>query len=254
MSDNLHDIIIPFKRCTKCGNEYPATAEYFYRNKTFNDGLHFQCKKCRNKYQVKYNVEHRQEIKQWRDEHYEDRRRKKSQYNTEHREERKQNKARWHAEHREEQRQVSARYNTEHREEIKQWRKNHKDKSRAVTHRRMARKRSLPNTISSKDIAYALEYFNNRCAVCGRPLNGLWHTGALDHWIPLASPDCPGSIPENEVPLCHGMEGCNNSKCDRDPVEWVTEKYGKRKAASILKRIETYFASLRKDGESLDKG
>lgn len=34
------------KTCTKCGREYPATAEYFYRHNTGKGGLRPDCKKC----------------------------------------------------------------------------------------------------------------------------------------------------------------------------------------------------------------
>ena len=36
------------KRCTKCSVEYPATDEYFNKNKNNKDGLGFWCKKCAN--------------------------------------------------------------------------------------------------------------------------------------------------------------------------------------------------------------
>lgn len=35
------------KPCSKCKKEYPATVEYFHRNKYRKDGLHNQCKGCR---------------------------------------------------------------------------------------------------------------------------------------------------------------------------------------------------------------
>lgn len=127
---------------------------------------------------------------------------------------------------------------------ITRWRIENPEQHRANKHRRRARKRSLPNTITAADIQYALNYFKGCCAICGRPLNGLWHTGALDHWIPLASPDCPGSIATNELPLCQGLDGCNNEKNDKYPTEWLIEKYGNRKANVILKRIKTYFSTL----------
>jgi len=44
------------------------------------------------------------------------------------------------------------------------------------------------------------------------------------------------------IPLCHGLGGCNNSKSDKDPEPWLTKRFGKRKAAVILKRIHAYFA------------
>jgi len=35
------------KICTKCGTEYPATAEYFHRSKDSKFGLRSDCKRCR---------------------------------------------------------------------------------------------------------------------------------------------------------------------------------------------------------------
>ncbi len=103
-----------------------------------------------------------------------------------------------------------------------------------------ARKRSLPNNFSAQDRRRALEYWNGRCAVCGRP-PGLWHTIATDHWIPLSSPDCPGTIKTNMVPLCHGTDGCNNQKYAKMPEVWLREKMGKRRAKRKLEEIEYFF-------------
>ena len=36
------------KRCTKCNEEFPATLEYFHRNRSRPDGLHSYCKRCNN--------------------------------------------------------------------------------------------------------------------------------------------------------------------------------------------------------------
>lgn len=36
------------KECTSCHVEYPATSEYFHRNKNKRDGLEYRCKKCRS--------------------------------------------------------------------------------------------------------------------------------------------------------------------------------------------------------------
>lgn len=38
---------ITTKRCAKCKEEFPATTEYFYRDKNMRDGLYSQCKKCK---------------------------------------------------------------------------------------------------------------------------------------------------------------------------------------------------------------
>jgi 5-methylcytosine-specific restriction endonuclease McrA len=43
-----------YKTCTKCENKFPATTEFFYKQKTGKFGLHATCKTCRNKYNQEY--------------------------------------------------------------------------------------------------------------------------------------------------------------------------------------------------------
>lgn len=104
----------------------------------------------------------------------------------------------------------------------------------------LARKRSLPIAFSNSDWEDALDYWGYQCAICGRP-RGLWHTLAQDHWIPLSDPRCPGTLPTNILPLCHGEGGCNNSKGNKDPIRWLEERLGKRRAAQKLAQIQAYF-------------
>lgn len=103
-----------------------------------------------------------------------------------------------------------------------------------------ARKRRLPNTFTAQDRRRALDYWHGRCAVCGRP-PGLWHTIATDHWIPLSSAACPGTVRTNMVPLCHGTDGCNNQKYAKMPEVWLHEKLGKHRAKRKLEEIEYFF-------------
>jgi hypothetical protein len=107
--------------------------------------------------------------------------------------------------------------------------------------RYLSRKKELPNTLTSKDWQQALEYWGHKCAVCGRP-RGLWHTISQDHWIPLTSPDCPGTHAANILPLCYGADGCNNSKGKQMPDVWLAKKLGKRRAARKMAEIEAYFS------------
>ena len=125
------------------------------------------------------------------------------------------------------------------KDKIRRWHDQNPDMVKAQHHRRLARKRGLPDAFTASDWQFALDFFGGCCAVCGRQ-PGLWHTLAADHWIPLASPDCPGTVPWNIVPLCHGDGGCNNAKQSRPAVEWLTTTFGKRKGLAILRRIEAY--------------
>jgi len=102
------------------------------------------------------------------------------------------------------------------------------------------RKQKLPHTFTPQDWDRALEYWDYKCAICERP-RGLWHTLSQDHWIPLTHPECPGTVATNILPLCHGTDGCNNSKGKKHPREWLIAKLGTRKANKKLKEIEAYF-------------
>lgn len=108
----------------------------------------------------------------------------------------------------------------------------------------LLRKRELPNVFTAQDWQQALEYWDYKCAVCERP-RGLWHTLAQDHWIPLTSPDCPGTDPTNILPLCHGTNGCNNSKGKQMPDLWLEKKLGRRRAVQKMVEIEQYFDWVR---------
>lgn len=65
------------KTCTKCGNEYPATAEHFHRRQASSDGFASRCKSCCREYRCKhpqnlhdYYVSHKEECiercRRWR--------------------------------------------------------------------------------------------------------------------------------------------------------------------------------------------
>ncbi|MBX3579877.1 MAG: HNH endonuclease, partial [Rhizobiaceae bacterium] len=68
------------------------------------------------------------------------------------------------------------------------------------------------------------------CAYCDS-------TGPLtqDHFIPLSSAKCPGTIPGNIVPAC---ASCNSSKRARDPFSWVS-------GTERLDRIVSYLRGAR---------
>jgi hypothetical protein len=45
---------LELKRCTKCGNEFPATLDYFTKHAISKDGLRSHCKECHNKEKKAY--------------------------------------------------------------------------------------------------------------------------------------------------------------------------------------------------------
>jgi hypothetical protein len=268
-------IITPMKRCTKCGIEKPATTEYFHKLNRTIDGISTQCKNCVNmQRKIRYdknpstalnsNREYRQrnrEAVSERKKEYRQRNKDRIRANRKElysrtREESIEASKEYYHENRQEirvrRRKADDLYNKTHREQKQQWARNYykeyPEKATAVFHRRAARKRELPATLSGTQWKKCLEYFNHRCAVCGRP-RGMWHTIAADHWIPLISPDCLGTVAGNMIPLCHGDGGCNNSKGGKDAILWLNEKFGKKKAKQILDRINTYFEWVKQQND-----
>ena len=45
------------KRCTMCGKLKPNNLKYFHKNSQTKDGLHYNCKKCRNNAKRDYYAE-----------------------------------------------------------------------------------------------------------------------------------------------------------------------------------------------------
>lgn len=195
-----------FKTCSKCKRLLPATTEYFHRASYQGDGLNPHCKECRRAYYY---------------DNHDSIREKNSKASLD-----------WWRRNKEHCAQVS-----------REWGLRNRHKTRASFQRRMARKRSLPDTLTGEDWQRAIDYFHGCCAVCGRQLFDLFGTinAAADHWIPLASPDCPGTVATNIVPLCNGRGGCNTSKNDKDALAWLISQYGKRKATIIMRRVKEYF-------------
>lgn len=295
MSDS---IVPPLKRCTKCGQFFPATLEYFYRHDTCKDHLRSCCKACnalpgkrprvkvncpdgfkrcpkcdrilalsefhmdRQKaggravyckecvcasqkahyapekahlaYQMRY-AKHKETIKA-----------KAKVYRRNNPAKVREAQKAWKRANPDRVRANRLRYYTKNQEQIREYNRKQKvryaERRRINTQRRRARKRQLPDTITHDDWQRCLSYWNGRCAYCDNP-PGLFPNMRLhaDHFIPLSSPDCPGTIPTNILPACGS---CNDSKGYSNPIDWLTWKFGKRKAKQIVKRIEDYFASL----------
>lgn len=80
---------------------------------------------------------------------------------------------------------------------------------------RRQRHAGRPFQWSTQDWTACLVAWNHRCAYCdrGRRLT-------QEHFIPIADPDFPGTIPGNMLPAC---QPCNSSKQDRDPFEWIRD-------------------------------
>lgn len=264
-------IVPSHQTCTKCGETFPYTTDYFYK-RSGRDDLRSDCKSCHaakatpkflqwqkdnpDKVRVigkryRSNPENRQKVKERYARRYASRRNSpeyRQKVNA-----RQKEKYRADPEYRRKVLNQSREWYQGNAEKVKEssraWHKNNPEVGRAIKLRRRARQASLPDDFTAQDWQYALGYFGGCCAVCGNA-PGFWLTIAADHWIPLASSECLGTVPENIVPLCHakadGQGGCNNEKHARDPEEWLTAKLGKVKAKTKLAEICAYFETVRK--------
>lgn len=257
------------KRCSKCGEYKDADRDHFFAHRGASDGLQPYCKDCSmattrarresdparaSAYDKAYAAANRERIAARKAAHYNENRqrvadRDKARYDANPQRSNAINKA-WRDANRDHLRDYR-KQNRERQAAVgKAWVRDNPDKVRANTQRRRARKRSMVSMFTDIDWQYALDYFGGCCAACGRQ-PGLWHTLAADHWIPLTSPDCPGTVPWNIVPLCHGVDGCNNQKFNWEPERWLIGKFGKRKGRAIQRRIEAYLDGRKPAGEGL---
>ena len=263
---------IPLKVCTKCHRLLPATTFFFHIHKTGRNGLRPDCKICHYEASRKRVESNREATAQYQKEYRESHKEKQieydrlryqansdkikartRQYEIDNKDKVAERKRAYRLAHIDHIKKHRRQYTRQNRAKLREYGRKRRaegkinvEKSRISTHRRLARKRSLPDTLTHEQWTTCLDYFNGCCAVCGRQLKDLFgtHTVAIDHWTPLAAEDCPGTVATNIVPLCHGENGCNNSKGSKAPDIWLTEKYGKRKAQEILARIQAYFASV----------
>lgn len=196
------------------------------------DGKRSECKQCRSDY---YFDNHEQATKRIHN------------YYNQNREHVKAYRRTYYRQNNQHENQRNRRYYRSNRSRItpqkRHYRRRKPEVKKATEHRRMARKRNLPDTFSDADWLRALEYFGSRCAVCGCPPDDNLKI-VPDHWIPLASPDCPGTVPENIVPLCHGVGGCNNEKQHRPPEVWLTRKFGELQAKQKMAEVWIYFTQF----------
>jgi 5-methylcytosine-specific restriction endonuclease McrA len=191
------DMVPRMRRCTKCGNEFPATAEFFHKNPQQKSGLNPTCKACKNAFQRARYVNdeyHKERTRKWREQNRE----KAAGHTRKYRTTDKGKAA------------MKAAYDTEYnRRRMAQWRRANPEKARAA-HLRV--RHAGMGTVSAMDIATQHARQNGRCYYCGENLDEKYH---VDHVIPVSR----GGLnePSNIVLAC---PFCNVSKGARLPHEW----------------------------------
>lgn len=218
------------KRCTKCGKDKPV--KEFPINRQIKGGIHSWCKECTNRISKEYTDKHPERLETYRESH---------------REQARQYTANWRKNNPDKAKETERKSVLKRSGKIKAYQQkynaNHPEKSKVKNLKYKARKRSLPFNFTGEDWRIAQTHFNYACAYCGKPpsmfdLNPVLHA---DHFIPIADPNCPGTVKTNMLPAC---ENCNLKKQDTDPHVWLIRRFGKSKATKIEKRIREYFNSL----------
>lgn len=255
------------KTCTKCGETKPLEAFSLAGSHRYPARRRARCKQCSSQaFQGWYN-EHKAAnnaatkayrkahpekmgllYKAYRDTHQKERSLYQQSWEAAHREERSLYNKAYYAIRRDKQLRYNRLYYAAHRATRRKasrlYAVHHKTQRALLQNARRTRRKHLPTTFTSEQEQFARQYFHYACAICEREASFTSVIG-LDHWIPLASADCPGTVATNMIPLCHGEHGCNNSKGKKDPIFWLKEHFGTRKAAQILKKIAAYFEAVR---------
>jgi hypothetical protein len=216
------------KECTQC-SEWKELDEY-WKDKSCLGGRKSACKDCKKDY-IQRNKEHYSEIKR---KSYEA---NKDKILESHRKYRKQNKeaiseqGRKYYEQNKEAHAERSRKNylanrenvlkrtrqyyednkERHAELVQKWRKENKERDSLIRHRRLARKKALPDTLTVEEYSITLDYFGNSCALTGRT-----EVIEKEHAIPL-SVGHGGTTFGNCYPMSGGL---NQSKADSNIFEW----------------------------------
>ncbi|MEO8607004.1 MAG: hypothetical protein ABI690_03945 [Chloroflexota bacterium] len=246
------------KRCTKCGETYPATAEYFRPREDARDGFRSICRDCEREANTDWRARNPERASQyvldWRKQNPEKKKQHDADYRVRNAEKKKQSDADYRTRNSEKLRQYGADYRVRNPEKRRQgsaeWAAQNPEKVRQKSldyrmrnpekiliknQRRRTRKLSLPNEYTAEDFFQAIKYFGESCAYCSVQVSECKKL-YMDHYVPLTHPDCPGTVCGNIVPAC---PFCNSSKGNRDAVEWIRGKFPDR-ANAISEKITAF--------------
>jgi endogenous inhibitor of DNA gyrase (YacG/DUF329 family) len=225
------------KICTKCLMEYPATTEYFHKNKNERDGLYHTCKACRNT-MARTEYENRKDYyKSYAKANESKLKDARKQYNALNKDKLKEkymvNRDKYNAK--------KAIYYREHKEEQKEQRKAYykyytstergREVLRLSSHKRRARNKALIDDFTVEQWTAAKIYFDHKCVYCGKPSKRL----TQEHFVPVSKGGHYTVF--NIIPAC---KSCNSSKCDEDFSSWYPKQpfYNKEQETKILNYIE----------------
>lgn len=250
------------KICTKCKLELDVNL--FGKRAKSNDGLQFQCKKCKSKSNKIYNEKNPSYFNEWykknpeknserykrnyiknkdillergkiyRDENKEKRNETCKRYNKENKEKVKEQVGKWYQKNKVALAKHYKQYRINNKEKVsegnRRWAKDNKDKCNINTQNRRTRKLLLPSTFTLEEWECCKVYFGNSCAYCGKKL-----PLEQEHFIPITK---GGSYSKQNI-IC-ACRSCNASKGNRDFEVWYKKYkfYSKEREDFILEFLE----------------
>lgn len=236
LSMTIPDPTTDSRLCRTCGIVKPLTPEFWHRDKTDKLGFCYTCKECAKNRARQWTTANSDRNKERCKARYVAKKHEYQAYRSIHADKIREEKRAWRKANPEKVKKHKSESQKRHRPaaaaRLRKFAHSHPEVIRIKTEKRRARKLSLPDTLTAAEWEFALRYFGNACAYCGSS-----DRITADHFIPLNSPECPGTIAENMIPACHA---CNSGKKDRDPVEWLTERFGSYRAHEILAVIGAY--------------
>ena len=225
------------KRCTKCGVEKPLTNEYFQYRKGSKDGFRNECKVCKKDYNRNYREENKEYLAkhnaEYRKANWDSFMKNKKAYEELNRELLAEKRKKYYQKNKEQISKKKKEYTEKNKVKYAKYHleyaRRNVDKCKIKQHKRKAKLKSLPSTLTKNQWDDTVSHFNNSCAYCGSE-----EQIQQEHFVPLSK---GGEFTHNNIiPAC--MK-CNCSKQDQDFFEWYPnhKNYSKKREKTILKYL-----------------
>jgi hypothetical protein len=205
-----------FRLCRACGQCYPLTSEYWYRDKTAQHGLSYSCKICAKARVARWQIDHPERRvdnqRRYRERHGDRLRVESAEKRKLDPEHAYTTRKLWATANRKKVREASRKYSEKNPERAKEWARNNPFKAKAVKDRYRANKKMAEGSHTAAQLRDLFEDQCGRCAYCGIRIDDGYQ---IDHVIPLRQ---KGSDYIDNILLC--CSTCNQSKGGRTFDEW----------------------------------
>lgn len=227
------------RTCTRCQQAYPATPQYFYRNKNGVNGLTALCKRCIYRWGIEYRQRTYKErqvyMRHWKQQNQAYIREYSRRYYSDHVEQAKtwwnwyskvkreaiqQQRKRYYATHRDRliaqtrERRKNFVYPSETKKYQRDYYRAHREYYIAKAHERRAQIMAIPGTHTAREEREQYSRQHGKCYYCHKKVK--WGLHHLDHTVPVSRPHARNSIDY----LVIACKQCNLRKSNKMPHEW----------------------------------